>query len=221
MPVLFPYFSLDFVLIDFFGYPLSLLEILGTVSGLFCVYLASRNYILTWPIGIFNSICFFFLFYQIQLYSDMLLQIYFFASSIYGWILWKNRNGHFNKIRSLDTVRSLIIGIGILVFTYFLGMFSINLPNLLPDFFSIPPSYPYWDAFTTVASVVANFLLARRILQSWFLWVLVDIVCIVLYFLKGIPFVTGEYFIFLIIAVFGSWHWYKSYKENMESTVYQ
>lgn len=187
---------------------------LGTVSGLFCVFLASRNHILTWPIGIFNSICFFFLFYQIQLYSDMLLQIYFFASSIYGWILWRDRKGQFQRIRSLDTARTLIIGIGILVFTYLLGLFSTNLPNLLPDFFSLPPSYPYWDAFTTVASIVANFLLARRILQSWFLWVLVDIVCIVLYFLKGIPFVTGEYFIFLIIAGFGSWYWFKSYKDN-------
>lgn len=206
------FISLDYTLFVCFGYPLSVLEFFGTSSGLVCVYLASRNHILTWPIGIFNSICFFFLFFQIQLYSDMLLQIYFFGSSIYGWWVWRKKSGYFLKIHSLGWKKNTILFSTILVSTYLLGEFTFYLPSLLPNIFKMPPSYPYWDAFTTTASIVANFLLARRILESWFLWVLVDVVCIGLYSLKEIPFVTAEYVVFLLIAFYGCYHWYKEYK---------
>ncbi|TGM06504.1 nicotinamide riboside transporter PnuC [Leptospira jelokensis] len=206
------YVSLEYTIFELFGYPLSYLEFLGTTSGLVCVYLAARNHIVTWPIGIFNSICFFFLFFQIQLYSDMLLQVYFFGSSIYGWIIWKKRTGSFTKIVSLGKEKNLIL-VALLVFgTFGLGQFTKHLPNWFPSFFVKPPDFLYWDAFTTVASIFANLLLAQRKLESWFLWVFVDLVCIVLYYLKGIPFVTIEYVVFLLIAFYGSWHWYKEFK---------
>ncbi|MDF3820361.1 nicotinamide riboside transporter PnuC [Leptospira sp. 96542] len=208
------YFSIKFQIFSVFGYSISLLEFLGTTSGLACVYLASRNHILTWPIGIFNSICFFFLFFQIQLYSDMLLQLYFFGSSIYGWWVWTKKSGKFVKIQSLGWKKNTVWFFIILVSTYLLGNFTLYLPSLLPDIFTMPPSFPYWDGFTTTASIVANFLLARRILESWFLWVAVDVVCIVLYYLKDIPFVTAEYIIFLLIAFYGCYHWFKEYKES-------
>ncbi|MBM9547554.1 nicotinamide mononucleotide transporter [Leptospira sp. 201903074] len=207
-------FSLNYTLIVCFGYPLSLLELFGTSSGLACVYLASRNHILTWPVGIFNSICFFFLFFQIQLYSDMLLQIYFFGSSIYGWWIWRKKSGQFLKIHSMGWRKNAILLFIILVSTYLLGKFTLYLPGLLPNIFKMPPSFPYWDAFTTTASIVANFLLARRTLESWFLWVLVDVVCIGLYFLKEIPFVTAEYIVFLLIAFYGCYHWLNEYKRS-------
>lgn len=212
------YLSLDYSIFTILGYPLSLLEFLGTTSGLVCVYLASRNHILTWPIGIFNSICFFFLFFQIQLYSDMLLQVYFFGSSIYGWIIWRKRTGQFTKIVSLGRNKNFFVIFLLIVGTFGLGFFTKHLPIWFPSLFAKPPDYLYWDAFTTVTSIIANLLLAQRKLESWFLWVFVDIVCIVLYSLKNIPFVTVEYVIFLLIAFYGSWHWYKEYRENQKST---
>lgn len=210
--------SLDYTIFVWLGYPLSLLEFLGTTSGLVCVYLASRNHILTWPIGIFNSICFFFLFFQIQLYSDMLLQIYFFGSSIYGWILWRKRTGSFTQIVSLGTKKNLLVILLIIVGTLSLGSFTKHLPLWFPSLFVKPPDYLYWDAFTTVASIIANFLLAQRKLESWFLWVSVDVVCIALYSLKNIPFVTIEYVIFLLIAFYGCLHWYREFRENQKTT---
>ncbi|WP_039929533.1 nicotinamide riboside transporter PnuC [Leptospira yanagawae] len=211
------YLSLEYPIFELFGYPLSLLEFLGTTSGLICVYLASRNHILTWPIGIFNSICFFFLFFQIQLYSDMLLQIYFFGSSIYGWVIWRKRTGSFTKIVSLGKEKNLILFVCLVIGTFGLGQFTKHLPNWFPSLFVKPPDFLYWDAFTTVASIFANLLLAQRKLESWFLWVFVDLVCIVLYHLKGIPFVTIEYVVFLLIAFYGSWHWYQEYLVNQKT----
>ncbi len=98
---------------------------------------------------------------------------------------------------------------GIELSSYLLGEFAIFLPSLLPEIFKLPPAYPYFDAFTTTASVVANFLLARRILQAWYLWVAVDVVCIGIYFLRGIDLIAIEYSVFLVIAVLGIFHWRK------------
>ncbi|TGN19759.1 nicotinamide riboside transporter PnuC [Leptospira idonii] len=216
MDSLLHFLSLEFTVVTVWEYPLSLLEILGTISGLFCVYYASVEKIITWPIGIFNSICFFFLFYQVQLYSDMLLQIYFFGSSIYGWIVWNRKTGEYVRIHSLGVKKNLFLFTSILVFTYLLGEITFRLPVWFPVMFTEPPAFLYWDAFTTVASIYANFLLACRILESWFLWVLVDVVCIALYFLKNIPLVTIEYVIFLVIALYGCYAWYREYKTVSE-----
>ncbi|TGL88350.1 nicotinamide riboside transporter PnuC [Leptospira congkakensis] len=217
MTDIFSYFSIELPLFSVFGYPLSLIEFLGTSSGLVCVYLASRNHILTWPIGIFNSICFFFLFFQIQLYSDMLLQIYFFGSSIYGWYVWRKRTGAYIKIQSLGKTKNILLVFTILIGTYVLGEMISRLPVWMPQIFEKPPAFLYWDAFTTVASIVANFLLAQRKLESWFLWVLVDVVCIAIYSLKEIPFVTLEYIVFLLIAFYGCYHWYQEYLTNKDN----
>jgi nicotinamide mononucleotide transporter len=207
MEILSNILSLEFIIFSILNYPVSLLELIGILSGLICVYTAAKNYIITWPIGIFNSICFFFLFYQVQLYSDMLLQIYFFGSSIYGWTYWQKRKGIEIPITALKRKIFLVLSLGIIISSYLLGEFAIMLPDLGLTYFQLPPSYPYFDAFTTTASIVANFLLARRISQSWYLWVAVDIVCIVIYFMKGIDLVAIEYVVFLVIALFGVYYW--------------
>lgn len=208
------FLTLDFILFDILHYPISLLEFLGIISGLICVYTAAKNWIITWPVGIFNSICFFFLFYQVQLYSDMILQVYFFASSIYGWIYWQKRKGFEIPISSIPLNFFLFLLFLILVSSLLLGEFTKRLPYFLPDLFKLPPSYPYFDAFTTTASIVANFLLARRILQAWYLWVAVDIICIGIYFLKGIDLVAIEYIVFLLIAILGMIHWNKNKRRH-------
>lgn len=208
------FLSKELQIFSVFGNTMSLIELLGTTTGLLCVYLASKNHILTWPFGILTSICFFFLFFQIQLYSDMLLQIYFFGSSVYGWLVWRKKTGIYVKIQSLGKTKNIILLFVMIFGIYFLGQITSRLPLWLPSIFVKPPEFLYWDAFTTVGSIIANFLLAQRKLESWFLWVFVDVVCIAIYFLKEIPFVTLEYIVFLLIAFYGCHHWYKEFKQN-------
>ena len=88
MEVLNALYDINYVLVQIGDYPLSLIEFLGTLTGLISVWLASRGNILTWPTGLLNVIAFFALFYQVRLYSDMVLQVYFFGMSIYGWWFW-------------------------------------------------------------------------------------------------------------------------------------
>ncbi|MDZ4726410.1 MAG: nicotinamide riboside transporter PnuC [Leptospira sp.] len=212
MEIIKSYLSLDFIIFEILNYPVSLLEFIGIISGLICVYTAAKNQIITWPIGIINSVCFLFLFYQVQLYSDMILQIYFFASSIYGWIFWQKRKGKEIPITSASQKVFIYLILIIIISSYLLGEFTLRLPIFFPVYFPLPPAFPYFDAFTTTASVVANFLLARRILQAWYLWVAVDVVCIVIYFMKGIDLIAIEYIVFLMIAIQGIRHWNAEFK---------
>ncbi|WP_157638119.1 nicotinamide riboside transporter PnuC [Flexithrix dorotheae] len=207
-------FSTDFIILKIGNYPLSLIELLGTISGLISVYLASKANIFTWPTGIINEVLFFLLFYQVQLYSDMLLQVYFLGISIYGWIFWKEEDNGNTNVFLLKFSGWIFYGLLLISGTVLLGIFMTKIHLYLPDIFSIPAAYPYSDAFTTVASVLALILLARKNVASWVLWILVDLVAIFIYFKKGILFIAWEYVVFLILATLGLFKWIKIYNRG-------
>lgn len=199
-------FDIENIVLTILGYDLSYIELIGTLFGFISVILAARANILTWPTGIINEVAFFILFYQVQLYSDMYLQVYFFGVTIYGWYYWKNQNGS----RSITTLskkwrfRILLI----LVITTLMGGYLISKVHLyFPEIFSQPASYPYWDALTTMSSIVATILLSRKIIETWVLWIIVDIISVALYLLKGIHLVAIEYLVFLIICIVGFRNW--------------
>ncbi|MEM9526839.1 MAG: nicotinamide riboside transporter PnuC [Bacteroidota bacterium] len=190
-------------------YPISYLELVGTLAGLFSVWLAVRNHVGTWPIGLVNVVAFAILFYQFRLYSDALLQVYFFGMSLYGWYVWREKDQKDERVLLLSTparIRWLfVLGAGTLV----LGAVMSQVDQWLPTLFPEVAAFPFPDAFTTVSSIIATFLLARRYLESWALWIAVDVVSIILYFNKGIMLVGIEYIIFLCLATAGGWRWYR------------
>jgi nicotinamide mononucleotide transporter len=211
-------FDTSFVILKIFDYPLSLAELLGTLFGLWSVILAARGKVSNYPIGLINIIFFFVVFYQVQLYSDMFLQVYFFIISIYGWWKWmhpkedeaKGNNELKITIFSLKTDFSIvvIVAVGVVAF----GTLVKNMHLLLPAVFQYPAAFPYYDSFVAVASVVAMYLLAKKKLESWALWITVDAFCIVLYYLKGIKLMSLEYLIFFFIATYGFIRWQQEYK---------
>lgn len=197
------------IFITLLDYPISYLELIGTLSGLICVVLAARNNIHTWTLGIINVIFFFILFYQVRLYSDMILQIYFMYANIIGILYWNKATKKDNKI-TLLTINERIKYLYIIISTWILlGLLMNNIHNVLPSIFPEPASYPYWDSFTTVTSIIACWLLAKKKIESWLLWIVIDIICIVLYYQKGIMLMSIEYFIFLINAIYGLLLWVK------------
>lgn len=210
------FFDLDEVLFTIWDYPMSFIELFGTITGLITVWLAARNNIYTWPFGLINVSSFFIIFWQVQLYADMFLQLYFFAMSIYGWIFWHKQKDKIEKIRLLK-LKAILISIGAMaIAVYLLGALISNIHILYPSIFEKEAAYPYWDAFTTVLSVLASVWMARRIIESWILWILVDIVAIALYFLKGIKLVSVEYIIFLLMSTYGLIAWMAEYKRELK-----
>src|SRR3989339_1207869 len=215
-------FSMDTVFFTFMGYPMSYLVFFGTILNIWCVWLVSRNKILNWPVGILAVPLFMALFYQIQLYSDFLEQIYFLITGFYGWWIWSQRNkAKQNKQTSLNesilfaTTKMRIISIISVVFgTLILGFIMCDVHLFLPSIFAEPASFPFLDAFTTVMSFVATILMAHQKIESWILWVAVDLIGIWLYFVKDVKFISLLYVIFLILATKGFFTWIRLWKQH-------
>lgn len=202
------FFEISNIAFEVLGYPISFIELLGTLFGLVSVYFASRANILTWATGIVNELFLFILFFQVQLYADMFLQVYFFVVTLYGWYNWK-QNPNENSITSSDLKTKIWLASTIIIVTLIAGFFFSNIHLYLPQYFKIKASYPYADSFVMILSVIAIILLAQKKIETWYLWIIVDLVCVFLFFKKGIVFLGLEYLIFLGLATYGLLNWKK------------
>ncbi|MGF6846185.1 nicotinamide mononucleotide transporter [Chitinophaga sp. W3I9] len=209
------FFSIHHIFFTTLGYPVSYVEFIGTVTGLLCVWLAARDHILTWPVGLVNVSCFFVLFWQLQLYADMFLQVYFFATGVYGWLFWYRKQPENEPVYALQPRHRWWLGIAALLLSAATGYVISQLHLWWPHVFEHPAAWPYTDSLVAVLSVIANILLAKRIWENWLLWVTVDAIATFIYFQKDVKFLGIEYFILLIIAAMGLAKWLKTYKQQL------
>jgi nicotinamide mononucleotide transporter len=217
-------FDIDNILFTLWGYNVSYLEFLGLVSGLVAVVLSSVANIWSWPIGIVNVILSFFLFYQVQLYPDMFLQVFFLVTNILGWWRWLHpRAGEEDRKKQLQVSWLKPSGIATIAVvgisgTLLVGKFAQNLHDLSPVLFNKPSAFPYFDSFIMVMSMVTTFYMIEKKIECWIIWILVDIVATFLYFQRDLILYSLLYFIFCFIAGYGLFHWireYRSYSRNV------
>ncbi|WP_008587857.1 nicotinamide riboside transporter PnuC [Niabella soli] len=197
---------------------MSYIEFFGVLTGLAATWLSAKARISSWPMGIVNVTLSFILYYQVQLYPDMLLQVFFFITNVVGWWRWSHpREGeadtkkelkvsYMNRRDRILTVSATLAG------TLLLGNFAARLHEWLPGLFSAPSAYPFVDSFIMVLSILATFYMIQKKIECWVIWLLVDLVAAVLYYVKGIKFYSLEYFIFSGIVAFGLLHWIKEYR---------
>ena len=180
------------------------LEWVGTISGFGCVYLAARQNIWNWPVAIVSVIAYSILFYEYGLYGDAVLQLYFMGTSFYGWYYWiKRKEAHARPV-SLLTKRGMAwVVLGCILLTFLLGLFLDNYTDT---------DVPYADGFCTAVSFIAQFLMTRKVLQNWLLWIIVDICYVPLYLYKDLMLTAVLYTLFLALAVMGYLQWLKSYR---------
>ncbi|MDB5011514.1 MAG: nicotinamide mononucleotide transporter [Mucilaginibacter sp.] len=184
----------------------SWLEVIGVITGLLCVYLAAKNIIWNWPIAIINVSIYIFIFFNSRLYADMGLQVYFLATNIYGWYFWSKKPATEDKapVILIKKTEILFAVLAIIVFTFLLG-------SVLKY---TPASYPYIDSFCTACSLVAQFFLARKVLENWLIWIFVDIIYVGVYLFKGLHLTAAMYAIFVGIAWLGYIDWKRDYKKQ-------
>lgn len=202
--------SVDSVFVTILGYPLSYIELVGTVLYLTSVWLIAKRNILTWPVGIASVLLYMVLFYQIRLYSDTIEQVYYLGASAYGWWYWSRSEPsqqvisrvRFSPPRALAGWATFTVAASVLV-----GLAMTRIHLWLPTIFPEPASYPYLDGLTTVMSFVAMWLLARKRVESWVYWIIVDIIGIWLYFVKDVKFLSLLYVVLLVIATKGFLEW--------------
>jgi len=202
------FFEIKNIAFQIWDYPISYVELIATFFGLISIYFATRANILTWGTGIVNEIFLCILFFQVQLYADMFLQIYFFVVTLYGWYTWNSKTVE-TKISELCFRNKIFIAVIILIGTLISGFLISEIHLYLPTYFKVQAAYPFTDSFVLVSSIVATILLAKKKFENWYLWISIDLVCVVLYFKKGVYFLSLEYLIFLGLASYGLSNWKK------------
>jgi nicotinamide mononucleotide transporter len=183
-------------------------ELAGTLFAFLYLYLSVRENIWLWVTGFVSSFFFLIVFFNERLYADMGLQGYYLVISVYGWRAWKygrKKTGR-PKMPVSNVTGSLALKLGIA----FILIYIIVAASLLelPERIGISASeLPYWDAFTTTGGVVATWMLARKKIEHWLVWVIVDLVSCGMYIYKGLDVTVVLYFIYTVVAVVGYREW--------------
>lgn len=219
------FFDIDNVFFTAWNYSVSYLEFFGMISGLIAVSLSALARVSSWPIGIINVILSFFLFYQVQLYPDMFLQVFFLVTNVIGWWRWTHpkpfEEDQKHELRVSFMTRSQLLTVTLLGTsgTLALGLFAENLHELMPTLFTKPSAAPYLDSFITVMSVITTFYMIQKKIESWVIWLLVDILATYLYFIRDIKLYALLYGVYCVIAAFALWNWareHRTYTRSMQ-----
>jgi len=182
-------------------------EVIAVITGLLCVYLAAVNNIWNWPFAIISVGIYIFIFFETHLYADMGLQFYFMAMNIYGWYHWSHKPATEKKVpvTAISRREVIISAVAIVLFTFILG--SVLKKHTTA-------SFPYLDSFCTACSLVAQYLLARKVLQNWLIWIFVDVIYVGVYTFKGLHLTAIMYAIYVAMALLGYLAWKKEYKRQ-------
>jgi nicotinamide mononucleotide transporter len=178
-------------------------EILAVVFGIISVYLSTRENIWSWPTALINVGLYFVVFYEAKLYADMGLQVVYFALSLYGWYEWlyggENRTElHVSRTPRTLGVRLIVIGV----------VCAATLGTALARF--TDAALPYLDSATTSTSLVAQWMMTRKILENWAVWAVVDVVYVGMFIFKKLYLTAGLYSVFFVLAVMGYIQWKRS-----------
>lgn len=184
-----------------FGSPASWLELLAFVLAVWMVICNMLVRLLAWPLAFVSSLLYFALFWSGKLYGEAALQLVFAALAVWGW--WQWRFGRTPAGGAL-TVRSL--GLQGLLTPALLTLAAWPLLGLFLDHATDSP-LPYWDAFPTVASLLGQWLLARKYIENWPVWIVVNAASVVLFGLKGYWLTVALYAGFIPMSVMGWRAW--------------
>ena len=176
------------------------IEILATLLGLANILLLVRRSIWNYPFGLLMVALYAYIFFGAKLYSDALLQIFFFVIQLYGWWAWWRVGGGEHKVRV-----ERLTGPARVAWLVMIALTSLAWGTAMHVY--TDASFPWWDATVAMASIAAQILLARRCIENWILWIAVDVAAIGLYLVKGLTLTAGLYFAFLVLCVLGLREW--------------
>ncbi|HSL20455.1 MAG TPA: nicotinamide riboside transporter PnuC [Vicinamibacterales bacterium] len=177
-------------------------EILGFVTGALSVWLAVRENVWNWPIAAANAVFFFVLFLRHRLYGDMALQVVFFGLAVLGWYRWLRGGEHHSALHvsritaRFSTTLAVVIVIATAAGTVYLRR--------------IGDAAPFLDAATTVLSLAGQYLLTKKVIENWYIWIAADVLYIWMY-LQGALYLTATlYVILLLMCIAGVLQWSRS-----------
>ena len=182
-------------------------EILAVIFGIASVYLSTREHIWSWPTGIVNVSLYFVVFLEAKLYADMGLQVVYLILSVYGWYEWLYGGENRTELHVSRVTRSLGVRLAVM------GIAGAALIGTALARFT-DAAIPYLDSATTTTSLVAQWMMTRKILENWVVWMVVDVVYIGMFIFKHLYLTAGLYTVFLVLAASGYVQWKRSLAER-------
>jgi nicotinamide mononucleotide transporter len=204
---------LEFFFAQYRDYPTHeiVLEIIAIIFGLLSVWFAKKDNILVFPTGLINTSIYAYLLWKWTLLGDSMINVYYFVMSIYGWYHWTRKKGNIDEfpisvISKREKTMALIIFGSTVAFVVVVYLFF--------DKFTTWTAYV--DTFITGIFFVGMWLMAKRKIENWILWIIGDVISIPLYFVKGYTFTSFQYIVFTIIAFYGYLEWKKTLNNNAQ-----
>ena len=195
-----------------------LIEWMAVLTGVLYVIFASREKIICWLFALISSVLYIYICITSQLYIESALQLFYFVMAIVGFLAWQNkhmfrfREEEFTEPKSKQAlIRKWSVkahALNVLVS----GVIAVAM-GLFFDVYTDQQN-PYLDAFTTVYSLAATFMVAQRVLENWVYWIIIDLFSIYLYYSRGLYLSALLFVLFMVLAVFGLVSWYKRYKRQ-------
>jgi nicotinamide mononucleotide transporter len=196
----------DFIFEQYATYPTHkiVLEVIAIFFGLLSVWFAKKNNIWVFPTGIINTAIYVYLLWKWSLLGDMMINFYYVVMSIYGWYHWTRKQDDvvvspISKMTKVEKKQAIIIFILTILFVVVVYTFFNKFTHWTS----------YVDTLVTGIFFVGMWLMAKRKIENWILWIIGDIIAIPLFFFKGYSFTSIQYFIFTIIAIYGYIEWKK------------
>ena len=193
----------------------NIIELLGAILGLLYIFFSIRQSILTWPTGLLASLLYTWVFYESGFYADMGLQVYYVVISIYGWYYWLKGGDSKNSSKQNDlaiqktSTHLMFKLVAIIVAIY--GVLLYVLLNFTDS------DVPFMDSLTTALSIVATWMLAKKYIEHWLIWIFVDALSAGLYVYKNLWPTVVLFAVYTIMAVFGYLEWKKESTKQIET----
>jgi nicotinamide mononucleotide transporter len=184
-----------------FNSPASWAEVIGAALGFAMVVCNIRQIHWGWPLAFASSALYFFVFWDSKLYGDASLQIFFAVTAVWGWTQWLRgvrTDGAVLNVQRLTQQGTIKLIAACALFWLACGLFLLKFTNT---------DVPWWDAFPTALSLVATFLLGRKYIENWPMWVVVNVVSVALFAYKGLWLTVALYAVFAVMAVVGWRAW--------------
>jgi nicotinamide mononucleotide transporter len=178
----------------------SYLELIAVAFGLTCVWCMKKESVLAFPLGIVNVLIYVYIFFAAKLYANAAINGFFFIMSLYGWYNWTRKDNDENTIRITRCSKPelLLNTMAVIVFFIIIRIILVRYTT---------SRIPAWDAVTTAVYIVAQWLLSRKKIENWILWISADTVMIGLCAWEGLYFSSFQYLVFTIIAILGFREW--------------
>lgn len=177
-----------------------ILQVVGTTLGLLYLYLEYKANIWLWLIGLIMPLVHGMLYFSKGLYADAMMNVYYVLAGLYGWIVWKNKKPQGQPLPISQTPASVWAKLAAVYAVLHVALFCFL-------YFCTDSKVAVLDSFTTALSMVAMWMLSRKYVEQWLVWLVVDAVTVGLYFYKGIPITAGLYTVYCALAIAGYFRW--------------